>query len=277
MLIDWFTVAAQVLNFVILVWLMKRFLYKPILHAIDNREDRIATELANADLTKSEAQREREEFQHKNEEFDKQRAALLIKAKDDAQAERRRLLDEARKAAATLTAKQQETLRQDARRLNRSISRQTENEVFAIARQALMDLAGTTLEERLVEVFTLRLREIEGSAKTALAEALKSASAPALVRSAFDLSAEQRSTIKNALNETFSAGVNLRYETAPGLISGVELTMNGQKVAWSIADYLVSLEKGIEKLLKEKDKADAGGRPKPEESRLQQPVPRMGV
>jgi F-type H+-transporting ATPase subunit b len=48
MLIDWFTVGAQVLNFLILVWLMKRFLYQPILDAIDAREQRIAAELANA-------------------------------------------------------------------------------------------------------------------------------------------------------------------------------------------------------------------------------------
>ena len=46
MLIDWFTVGAQALNFLILVWLMKRFLYKPILTAIDTREKRIAAELA---------------------------------------------------------------------------------------------------------------------------------------------------------------------------------------------------------------------------------------
>jgi F-type H+-transporting ATPase subunit b len=49
MLIDWFTVGAQALNFLVLVWLMKRFLYKPILDAIDEREKRIAAELANAD------------------------------------------------------------------------------------------------------------------------------------------------------------------------------------------------------------------------------------
>ena len=49
MLIDWFTVAAQALNFLILVWLMKRFLYKPILNAIDAREKLIAKELADAD------------------------------------------------------------------------------------------------------------------------------------------------------------------------------------------------------------------------------------
>ena len=95
MLIDWFTIVAQALNFLILVWLLKRFLYKPILHAIDEREKRIAAELANADKNKAEAQKERDEFQHKNEEFDRERAALLSKATDEAQDERQRLLDEA--------------------------------------------------------------------------------------------------------------------------------------------------------------------------------------
>ena len=111
MLIDWFTVGAQALNFIILVWLLKRFLYKPILNAVDAREKRIAAELADADAKKAEAQKERDEFQHKNEEFDQQRAALLSKATDEAKAERQRLLDEARKAADALSAKRQETLR----------------------------------------------------------------------------------------------------------------------------------------------------------------------
>ena len=207
MLIDWFTVGAQALNFLILVWLMKRFLYKPILHAIDAREKRIAAELADADAKKAEAQKERDEFQHKNEEFDQQRAALLSKATDEAKAERQRLLDEARKAADALSAKRQETLRSDAQNLNQAISRRTQQEVFAIARKALTDLATTSLEERMGEVFTRRLREMDGQAKAGLAEALKTASDPALVRSAFDLPAEQRAAIQNALNETFSAEI----------------------------------------------------------------------
>ncbi len=53
MLIDWFTVGAQLLNFLILVWLMKRFLYKPVLDAIDAREKLIATELADAAAKKT--------------------------------------------------------------------------------------------------------------------------------------------------------------------------------------------------------------------------------
>src|SRR5664279_1198131 len=257
MLIDWFTVGAQALNFLILVWLMRRFLYKPILHAIDEREKQVATELANADAKKAEAQKEHDEFQRKNAEFDQQRAALLSKATGEAEAERQRLLDEARKAAEALSSKRQETLRSEEHNLHQAISRRTQQEVFAIARKALADLATTSLEERLVEVFTRRLREMDGKAKACLAEALKSASDPALVRSAFDLPEEQRTAIQNALNETFSANIRVRFETAPDLVSGIELTTNGQKVAWSIADYLASLQKGVEELLKEKDKPEA--------------------
>jgi len=271
MLIDWFTVGAQAINFIILVWLLKRFLYKPILDAVDAREKRVATELADADAKKAEAKKERDEFQHKNEEFDQQRAALLSKATEEAKAERQRLLGEARQAADALSAKRQETLRSDAHNLSEAISRRTRQEVFAIARKALTDLATTSLEERLAEVFTRRLREMDGKAKAGLAEALKSASDPALVRSAFDLPEEQRAAIQNALNETFSAKIRVRFETAPDLVSGIELTANGQKVAWSIADYLASLEKGVDELLKEKDKPEAKAEPKPEAKAEPQP------
>jgi F-type H+-transporting ATPase subunit b len=243
---------------------MKRFLYKPILNAIDEREKRIATELANADKKKAEAQKESDEFKNKNEEFDQQRAALLSKATEEAKAERQRLLDEARQAATALSSKRREALRDEELNLRQAISRRTQQEVFAIARQALTDLATVSLEERLGEVFTRRLREMSGQAKTGLAESLRTASEPALVRSTFDLPVEQRAAIQNALNETFSAEIHIRFETSPDLISGIELTTNGQKVAWSIADYLLSLEKGVDELLKEKDKPLTKAEPKPE-------------
>jgi F-type H+-transporting ATPase subunit b len=264
MLLDWFTIAAQALNFLILVWLLKRFLYKPILNAIDAREKLIAKELADADAKKAEAQKEHEEFQKKNEEFDQQRAALFTKATEEAKAERQRLLDEARKAADVLSAKRQESLIHDAQNLNQAISRLTQKEVFAITRKALTDLATTSLEERMGEVFDRRLRGLDEKAKSLLGDALRKNSEPALIRSTFDLPAAQRAAIQNALNETFSAEIHIRFETAPDLVSGIELITTGQKVGWSIADYLGSLEKGVGELLKEKDKPEAKAEPKPE-------------
>ncbi len=229
MLIDWFTIGAQALNFLILVLLLKRFLYKPILNAINAREKLIARELADAAAQKAEAHAERDEFHKKNENFDRQRADLLAKATDEAKAERQRLLDEARKVAEALGAARQESLVNDARNLNQAIRRLTQKEVFAITRKALTDLATTSLEERMGEVFTRRLHALDDGAKAMLGEALKNNSEPALIRSTFELPALQQAVIQNALNETFAAKINVRFEIAPDLISGIEMVANGQK------------------------------------------------
>jgi F-type H+-transporting ATPase subunit b len=248
MLIDWFTVGAQVLNFLILMWLLKRLLYKPILNAIDVREKRIATEFSDAAARRSEAERERNDFQNKNKAFDEERSALLTKAAHEAKTERERLFDEARNEANGLRAKQEAALRNDRMRLGNEMARLASDEVFGIVRKTLADLATVSLEQRLGEVFTRRLREMDGKAKEALSAALKSPE-PALVKSAFDLPVEQRAAIQNALNETFSAEVQVRFETAPGAICGIELSASGQKVAWSIASYLQSLEQKVDQLI----------------------------
>ncbi len=260
MLIDWFTVGAQALNFLILVWLLKRFLYKPILNAIDAREKGIAAQLADATTKKTEAQKEHDEFQSKNKVFDEQRTALLGKATDEAKAEREHLIDEARKEADALRAVQATLLQNDQNRLSTQIIHLTKEEVFGIARKTLADLATVSLEERMGEVFTRRLREMDGQSKASLGSALKTGSEPAVVRSTFALPDNQKAAIQNALNETFSAQIRVRFETAPDAVCGIELTTNGQKLAWSIADYLTSLDQKVGTLLAEKAVAAAGGK-----------------
>lgn len=254
MLIDWFTVMAQIVNFLILLWLLQRFLYRPILDAIDSREQSIASRIAAADAKKEEAQKELDTFLQKNEAFAAERTALLDQALHEAKTERQRILDEAKtefdaKRLEALTA-----LESEASDLNQAIDRRTRQEVFAIARQALSSMADMTLEERMVEVFLRRLRSLEEQTKNTLAQALASAPDKAVLRSAFELPAGERQAVQQALEEISGAQLSIRFETAPELLSGIELAAAGQKLAWSIADYLDSLEKGVDELLKRKQK-----------------------
>jgi F-type H+-transporting ATPase subunit b len=251
MIIDWFTVIAQALNFLVLVWLLKRFLYKPILDAIDAREKRIALALAKAEAKKAEALQEKNYFQHKNEEFDRQQATLLDKATDEAKAAGQKLLTEARLASDAYSVKRQEALQREQQSLNVEISRRMREEVFAIARKTLTELAGFSLEERMSEMFRRRLRELDDEEKENLAKVLKTSSSPLLIRSAFLLTAEQQSELEKALKETISPEINVRFETAPELISGIELTAGGQKIAWSISEYLDSLETSVTEIMQE--------------------------
>jgi len=269
MLIDWFTIGAQALNFLILVWLMKRFLYQPVLSAIDGREKKIAATLADAAAKQAEAAKDRAELREKSDAFDAQREALLGKATDEANAERQRLIEAARTSADELSAKRQEKLRRDTASLQKTLARRTQQEVFSVARKALADLATAGLEERMVAVFTRRLGAMDGDAKKTLESAIKSATDPVIVRSAFNLPAPERAKVQNAINETFSVDTHLRFETAPDLVSGIELTANGQKIAWSIADYLTSLERSVGELVKQQDKPE----PKPEAKSEPKPAP----
>ncbi len=249
MLIDWFTVGAQALHFIILVWLLKHFLYKPILAAIDAREKRIATEFSEAGRQKSEAQQEHDEFQDKNKKFGEERDALMAKAMLEAKAEGERLLDDARKLASELLTKQKIDVQANAVALAEQLKRLAATEVFDIARKALTDLASADLEERLGEVFTRRLRQLKPEAKASLGAALKAPNAQAIVRSRFGLSANVQTTIRNALNETFAADIGLSFESAPATLCGIELTVGGQRLSWDIAEYLRVLEEKVEAIL----------------------------
>ena len=249
MLIDWFTVIAQMLNFLILVWLLKRFLYQPILDAIDAREKGIASKLADADQKQAEAHKQQQDFEARNKTFEEQRAALMAKADDDARAEHDRLVDDAHKQAQGIRASEATALRDDQAHQAVAIRRMAQDQVFAMTKKTLSDLATVTLEERIGEVFTRRLRLMSAKDKDEMSAALKTSPEASLVRSAFDLPDEQKAAIQNALNETFSAVIRVRYETDANAISGIELTAQGQKLSWSIASYLDSFDRNLAELL----------------------------
>ncbi|MEO8683278.1 MAG: F0F1 ATP synthase subunit delta [Devosia sp.] len=250
MVIDWFTVGAQILNFLVLVWLLKRFLYQPVLDVIAKREKRIAASIADATASKAQSTKERDDLQAKSDAFDEARAGLLATATKDAADEVKRLTEVARKAAEALKKKQRKAMASDAKALGAELSRRAETEVFAIARKTLADLADVTLEERIGDLFIGKLGALKGAAKIATAKMMGSSAQPAVIRSAFDLPAKQHASIQKAINEAFGSTIDLRFETAPELVSGIELVAGGQKLAWNISDYLKTLEQSVADITK---------------------------
>jgi len=257
MFIDWFTVSAQAINFLILVWLLKCFLYGPILRSVGEREKRVATQLREAEAKQAEARQECDDLQRKIAEFNRDHDVLLRKAADEAKTERQKLFEEARTESEAFRGKMQETLWNARHSLNRELAVRTQQEVIAIARKALADLAGASLEERMAALFVRRLRELSVEEKGRLGSLLRTSKSPALVRSAFELPIAQRALIEQNLKEALSLESPLRFETGPELVSGIELSTDGYKVAWSVADYLASLEKRVDKLFEEQHGTEA--------------------
>jgi F-type H+-transporting ATPase subunit b len=78
------------------------------------------------------------------------------------------------------------------------------------------------------------------------------------------LSLEQKKTIEQALRANLAGDKPLRFVTEPSLIAGIELVVKGQKIAWTIADYLASLERELEMLLKNQAVAEHESQSQPE-------------
>jgi F-type H+-transporting ATPase subunit b len=244
-LIDWFTVGAQALNFLILVWLLKRYLYRPVLAAIDAREKTVAAKIADAAARETQAQLAGEALRKRNEAFDQEREALMRKATDAGAAERQRLLESARQDTQLLRSKL--TLALDAERaeLGRQLALRTQAEVFAVARKALSDLAGASLEERVIEVFIGRLAGAVVAVGPAGAAGLAAPARLALVRSAFEPAPAAQARVEAAIRERLGPNIAVRFETSLELICGIELTVDGEKLAWSVADYLSTLARDV--------------------------------
>ncbi|NUN14254.1 MAG: F0F1 ATP synthase subunit B [Myxococcales bacterium] len=243
MAIDWFTVGAQILNFGLLVWLLKRFLYRPVLAAIDAREQKLVASLQQAQDTKAQAERELLEFRSQVAELQTKRDELMRQTHQQAQAERRRLVDEARAEAQRWSEHQHQVVAAELQKLENTFAKAVQKEVFAVSRKVMEELAAVSLETRVVEVFLERLRGIGEPEKGKLAMAWAKSEGPVVVRTTMGLTPQQKSAIAETLYDTFGVKLELTWESAPELVCGIELWAVGQKVAWNIGDRMTSLEK----------------------------------
>lgn len=275
MKISWFTVLAQIINFIILIWLLKRFLYQPVLKAIDDREKKIASELKDAMAKETEAKKEQKEFMKKNEKFDHEKKALMDQAVAETNEERDKLMKAARDEAAALRTKLVKALAELQDKMDHDITQKTQNEVFAIAGKALADLASLSLEEQSVKIFISRINGLKKEEKKQFLETFKSGSGPVLVRSAYDLPKKQQTEIESAVKELLGNKTQFQFKTAPELISGIDLTSNGYKLAWSISEYLNSLKKSIEETMQEatmKEEPKKEPKEEPKKEPVKEPV-----
>jgi F-type H+-transporting ATPase subunit b len=253
MIIDWFTVGAQTLNFILLVWLLKHFLYQPILDMIDAREKLIAQKIDHADAVSIDADQAKAEFQQKNQKLDQRRDTLMHKATIAAEKEGERLLECARKTATELGARREQAIENKLQQLHESIRDVVQHEVFSMTKNALLDLADSRIEDQIIKLFIERLREMTAKQKATLQAAIKCETNSKVisisVQSSVKIPAKQQFVITQLLEKLLDESIHPTFNLSPELIGGITLDAQGFKIGWSIAEYLYSMESALNKLV----------------------------
>lgn len=249
MQIDWFTFVAQLINFVVLVALLHRFLYGPILSAMDERERRIAARLNAAHEKEAEAREEAEKYRSLQAELETERRRQLARAEEEVEARRQELIRDARAEVDRLEVEWHAALAREQETFMQALSERVLRETMRVARRALQDLADADLEARTVDVFVERLKTLDAATRQTLARALHAADGRVVVRSAFDMTDGQRDRLQTALAAQLGQTPTLTMETDADLGFGIELRIQERKVAWSLESYLAHLMDAVRERL----------------------------
>jgi F-type H+-transporting ATPase subunit b len=251
MQIDWFTIVAQIVNFLILVGLLKKFLYGPIIRAMDDRERRIASRLEEANTRERQAQEQVQSYREKREDLDRTRDEMLDRAREDAAETRHELIASAREDVQQMQQQWRRALRDEQNSFLSDLRREAGNGICQITTRIMRDLANQRLQDHIVEVFLDRVRDFEGDDREALLEAITDAGGQVMVRTTFELRDEQQEKVTQFLRDRFSEDGKVEFELAEDLICGIELRSGGRRLGWNVEDYLGALGESLAAALQE--------------------------
>ncbi len=236
MSIDWITVAAQIVNFLVLVWLLKRFLYRPILDGIDAREREIAERMGEAAQVRAAAEAAAADYQAQVDSLRAGREGMLEEARKAAEAERDTLLAEARARLAREQADLAQQRAEEARRYRADLHRDGASALLSLTRKALKDLADETLEARIVAQAGGRLTAIAEELRKAAGESLQ---AVAITHEPLPEAARERLSSELA---RLIPGLTVTFRSEPAQAPGLTLRLGGAQVEWTVDSYVDGLD-----------------------------------
>lgn len=252
MTIDLFTLAAQIVNFVILILLLKHFLYDRIIRVMDSRQQRIADRLEEAQNKKDRADEEMRQYRAKKEDIDGKRDEILAEAREEADRRREEMVEEARREVDDLKKRWTSAIERDRDSFLRHLRQTAAKRFHTMAGRALSELAESELEDQMAAVFTEKVRDLESEDRSRVLEAIEKEGGGPTVRTSFGLSEGRREDLTAAIKDILREDIQPGFKTDEDLICGIELEAGGVKVSWSLDTYLDELEERVSEILESK-------------------------
>ncbi len=249
--IDLFTFIAQIINFLILIILLRQLLYKRIVKAMDEREGRIQARLEGAEKKQEKADQEAESYRRKQEELEQKKQSMITKAEQEADEQKQELLKKARREVDQNQKKWRESLRRQKDTFMAGLRETAGRQIYAAVRKVLNDLADEELENQIIGFFIQRIKNLDKERKKELRSQLKKSGGRVVIHSAFGIEKKLRESLKKAVNDLFDQGVETAFKKDSELVCGVELHARDQIIAWSIDSYLSELEERLSRRLED--------------------------
>lgn len=240
MAIDWFTFWVQVLNFGLLMFLLQRFLYRPLQGAIEKRQTRLQGQWDEVAQAREEAQREKAAYEADRQNLQQEKITRLQDLHQDIEREREILRQNLRQEMEQLQQQWYGAIAEEKRAFLALARQKTGEALLHTLTRVLRDMADVNLDHQMVALFCQRLATLSPPTRAALAmEAQQGAIAH--ITSAFPLAESEQHQIATSLTALVVQEIACQWQCDPHLLGGVVLRWGGQEMDWSLQSYLNTL------------------------------------
>ena len=219
MTIDWWTLAIQAVNVLVLVWLLARYFWRPVAALIEQRRKAAQQLLGEAETTRKQATAALAEVERTRQGFDRERETIIAAAQAAAERARAALLDAAAKEATALAANARTALERERDATGRIWTERANHLALEIAQRLLARVRGPAADAAFLDGLLEEIRKLPAAVR----DLVTAREVTLEVISAAPVAAADQARYRDSIGEAFGARPQLAFRTDPSLIAGLEL------------------------------------------------------
>ena len=244
MTIDWTTVLFQVINFIVLVFLLRKFLYGPIVSIMEKREQEILERETHAKQQSLKAKQTEEDYQNRIDTFEREKENHVQQMHHEVQQKKQKLLLKSKEEISLLQKQWKNEVQHEAKHYMVELRDQISKHACNLAKKALSDLADASLESLVLDVFIKKLNALNDQESVKMKQSLEQENRGHL-KSTFKLSTKQQEAVEKTLHQLTNVPITLSYSQDHTLGCGYVLELKGYRMSWNTKHYLDDIEKDI--------------------------------
>lgn len=236
--VDWWTLSLQVVNFLVLVWLLRRFLFRPVKDVVARRKELAAAASGKLEQARKEVEEEKHRYEQARRELTEERSQLGAKMHDELAQERERTVKQAREEAEKMVADARDRIVDERRSVLEALRGEVADLAAGMAGHLLADASPQTYGKLLLERIGQRLEHLSEREKRQLEVDLAVHDTVMTVTTAVPLDEAARQKWSKRLHELLATSASIEFKTDADLIAGAILELPHAAIEFSWADQL---------------------------------------
>jgi F-type H+-transporting ATPase subunit b len=236
--LNWSTFLLEILNFLVLVWILKRFLYQPVLDVIARRRAAIENKLAEAEQLHTDADALKDQYENRLSSWQQERQQEMDKLRHEIEASRLQQLGDLKQELAQEEEKMRVAGSRKEKQLLREIEQRALHQGAEFASRLLAEAAGPELENRLFDLLLDGLSTMPADQISVLDSNWGESPESILVSSAYALADDKRHLLEDILTRVTGLSVPVHYEQDTELLSGLNIAIGAWVLQLNVRDEL---------------------------------------